>query len=101
MSCMASSVNRVRTFGRYAPVPGDVQIDPGSPAHPWFPGSPAAALQATVGQNETIFLAHRFAAGGNRDTTTDTNLYDVMAGVNPENFRFGPEFLAEWLPEVM
>lgn len=26
---------------------------------------------------------------------------DVMAGVNPENFRFGPEFLAEWLPEVM
>jgi len=27
--------------------------------------------------------------------------HDVMAGVNPENFRFGPEFAAEWLPDVM
>ncbi len=26
---------------------------------------------------------------------------DVMEGVNPENFRFGPQFVAEWLPEVM
>ncbi len=78
---LSSSVNRVTSFGRYAPVPGDVQIDPGSPAHPWHPSNPAPALRATVGAAETIFLAHRFAAGGNRDTSTNTNLYDVLLGV--------------------
>jgi iron complex outermembrane recepter protein len=79
---MTSSVNKVGSFGRYAPVPGDVQIDPGSPAHPWTAGSPAASLQSSVGATETIFLAHRFAAGGNRDTSTNTNLYDFTLGVN-------------------
>ena len=89
---MTSSVNRVTSFGRYAPVPGDVQIDPGSPAHPWhvnFPdvvpaagtaGLTRAQFRARVAANETIFLAHRFAAGGNRDTSSDTNLYDVLVG---------------------
>lgn len=79
---MSTSLSRVESFGRYAPVPGDVQIDPTSPAHPWHPNFPTAGLglRTTVGQNETIFLAHRFAAGGNRDTTTTTNLIDIQAG---------------------
>lgn len=78
---MSSSVNRVTSFGRYAPVPGDVKIEPGSPAHPWHAAFPDPTLRSRVGENETIFLAHRFAAGGNRDTSSDTNLYDVLAGV--------------------
>ncbi len=78
---LTTSVNRTKSFGRYAPVPGDVQIDPGSPAHPWHPDFPDVALRGQVAADETIFLAHRFAAGGNRDTTTTTNLYDVLAGV--------------------
>jgi len=79
---MATSLSRVESFGRYAPVPGDVLIAPGSPAHPWHPNFPAAglALRNTVGANETIFLAHRFAAGGNRDVSTTTNLVDAQLG---------------------
>lgn len=78
---MTSSVNRVTSFGRYAPVPGAVVIVPGSVAHPWHPNYPDTSLRARVGQNETILLFHRFAAGGNRDTTTETNLYDTQLGV--------------------
>jgi iron complex outermembrane receptor protein len=63
-----ASVSRTTTFGRYAPVPGVVQIDPTSPAN-------------LIGATETIYLAHRFAAAGNRDTTTDRNLYDIGVGV--------------------
>ena len=90
---MSSSVNKVTSFGRYAPVPGDVKIEPGSPAHPWHPNFPdvvpapgtagktRAEFRALVAPTETIWVAHRFAAGGNRDTSTTTNLYDVLLGV--------------------
>ena len=97
---MATSLSRVESFGRYAPVPGDVLIAPGSRAHPWHPSYPQVSLRAVPGTipdpvtgiiparvpangtlaNETIFLAHRFAAGGNRDTTTTTNLVDAQLG---------------------
>lgn len=78
------ALTKTDSFGRYAPVPGDVQIDPSSPAHPWnaaHPAGSAATLRPLVGANETIFLAHRFAAGGNRDTTTTTNLTDVQVSL--------------------
>jgi len=78
---MTSSVNRVDSFGRYAPVPGYVVIEPGSAAHPWTPGYPDPSLQSRIGQNETVLLGHRFAAGGPRDTNTETNLYDTLLGV--------------------
>jgi iron complex outermembrane receptor protein len=78
---MTSSVNRVTSFGRYAPVPGNVVIEPGSVAHPWHPAYPDTSLRTLVGENETILLSHRFAAGGNRDTDTETNLYDTLLGV--------------------
>lgn len=78
---MTSSVSRTTSFGRYAPVPGFVLIAPGTRGHPWHPQYPDQSLRARVGQNETIVLAHRFAAGGNRDTTTETNLYDTLLGV--------------------
>lgn len=99
---MSTSLSRVESFGRYAPVPGDILIAPGSPAHPWDANFPAAGvgLRAVPGTvpdpvtgviparvpangvlaNETVFIAHRFAAGGNRDTSTTTNLTDVQFG---------------------
>jgi iron complex outermembrane receptor protein len=78
---LTTQVNRASSFGRYAPVPGYVQIDPGSPAHPWTAGYPDPSLQALIGPDQTVLLAHRFAAGGTRDTTTETNLYDTMLGL--------------------
>lgn len=78
---MTSSVNRVSSFGRYAPVPDFMNILPGSVAHPWHPAYPDTSLRTRVGPDETILLAHRFAAGGTRDTVTETNLYDTLLGV--------------------
>lgn len=61
------SVSRNTSFGRYAPVPGEVLIEPGTPGD-------------LLGRAEPYYLAHRFAAGGNRDTLTDTNVYDATLG---------------------
>lgn len=63
-----TSVSRVESFGRYAPVPGYVEIAAGSPNNP-------------IGNAGPVALYHRFAAAGNRDNNTENNLYDVMAGV--------------------
>lgn len=62
------SVNRNTTFGRYAPVPGEVLIEPGSTFD-------------LLGRSEPYYLAHRFAAAGNRDNFSDTNVYDTTVGV--------------------
>lgn len=64
----ASNTNNT-SFGRYAPVPDAIQIEPGSVAN------------TSTTPNETVFLWHRFAAAGNRDTSTDGNLNDVALGV--------------------
>ncbi len=66
---LTASVSRTDTFGRYAPVPGEIPIQPGSPAYP-----------VGMGATGTVYLAHRFAAGGNRDNYTDRNLYDTAIG---------------------
>jgi iron complex outermembrane receptor protein len=73
------SVVRNTSFGRYAPVPGVVPIRPGTAGDlvDRSPGTPGAALAA----DQTYFLAHRFAAGGNRDTESDAQLYDAQVGV--------------------
>ncbi|MCU0952406.1 MAG: TonB-dependent receptor [Burkholderiaceae bacterium] len=63
-----TSVSRVESFGRYAPVPGLVEVAAGSPNNP-------------TGGASDVALYHRFAAAGNRDNNTENNLYDVMAGV--------------------
>lgn len=73
---MTTSVSRVESFGRYAPTPGVVLVDASSPNNP----------TATMTQNPTpgtavpFYLYHRFAAAGNRDTTTDSNVYDINFG---------------------
>ncbi len=76
---MNASVSRQKTFGRYAPVPGEVTINPGTLGDivDRSPGTPGAALAP----DQSYLLAHRFAAAGNRDTSTDRNLYDVGLGV--------------------
>lgn len=65
---ISTSVSRVESFGRYAPVPGQVTVAADSP------NNPSNGAYA-------ITLRHRFAAAGNRDDFSDTNLYDFGAGV--------------------
>ncbi|MDO8438858.1 MAG: TonB-dependent receptor [Telluria sp.] len=62
------SNTRNTSFGRYAPVPDFIQVDANSPNN----------TSRTPGS--VVFLAHRFAAAGNRDTSTDGNLTDMTLG---------------------
>lgn len=68
-----SWVSRVESFGRYAPTPATLTIDANSPNNP-------------TGGTNAVQLRHRFAAAGNRDTFTDNNVYDVLAGVRGNLF---------------
>jgi len=78
---LSANVSRVTSFGRYAPVPsspfpgGAPFIPVGSPNHPAvrFPGQ-------GYDPNRPVFIRHRFAALGNRDTTTDANVYSFDIG---------------------
>ncbi|SDQ54250.1 TonB-dependent receptor [Pseudoxanthomonas sp. CF125] len=65
---MTATASRVNSFGRYAPTPGEVFIPSGSPNDP----TPADGLPA--------FVRHRFAAAGNRDTSTDATVTDLLIG---------------------
>ena len=73
---MTASVSRAESFGRYAPTPGVVFVAPGGPNNPTanMPENP------NPGQSVGFYLYHRFAAAGNRDTTTDSNVYDLNFG---------------------
>lgn len=64
----ASNTNNT-SFGRYAPVPDAILVKAGSVAN------------TSTTPNQDVYLAHRFAAAGNRDTSTDGNLSDVGLGV--------------------
>lgn len=63
----ASSTNNT-SFGRYAPVPDTILIEANS----------AGNLSTTPDQR--VFLAHRFAAAGPRDTSTDAHVNDIVLG---------------------
>lgn len=76
-----ATVSRVKSFGRYAPVPsspwpspGLITISPDSPNHP------SNAVAGWTGTTDTVYLTHRFAAGGPRDGSIDSNLYDLNLG---------------------
>lgn len=64
----ASNTNNT-SFGRFAPVPDSILVRAGSPNN------------LSTRPNEDVFLAHRFAAAGNRDTSTDGNLTDMSLGI--------------------
>jgi iron complex outermembrane recepter protein len=89
-----ASLSRVESFGRYAPVPsspwpgGAPFIPVGSPNHPAvrFPND------ARYDANRPYFLAHRFAALGPRDTSTDANTYMIDWGFDATLGRFDVNF---------
>lgn len=71
------TVSRVSSFGRYAPTPSSpflgqsfIRVPVTSPNNPTAGTANARELQ----------LRHRFAAAGNRDTSTENNVYDVIVG---------------------
>lgn len=99
---MNAGVSRVKSFGRYAPVPsspwlvggfGFIRLDPGTPNHPGTPASEGGLNPAWeqyqneilnadgsvqyAGPDAQLLLAHRFAANGPRDTNTDASVYDL------------------------
>jgi iron complex outermembrane receptor protein len=83
---LAASNTRNTSFGRYAPVPDAILIDPNGVAAGLVNGG------AGIPAGETVMLAHRFAAAGNRDTSTDGNLYDVTVGARGDIGRFTVDF---------
>jgi len=76
---LQGSVSNVKSFGRYAPTPGVVAISPSSPQYPL--NDPAQGIPVGTDLTQTVYLFHRFAAAGNRDTSTDNSVYDVLGGV--------------------
>ena len=64
----SATVTKVDTFGRYAPVPGVVVVDEGTPN------------DIVVGDGQSTTYFHRFAAAGNRDTFTDSTNSDYLVG---------------------
>ena len=98
-------VNRVESFGRYAPVPsspwlvggfGAIRLDPGLPNHPATPPSEGGLnpLWQDYQQfaDDIILLAHRFAANGPRDTNTDAHVYDFDFGFQGRVSDFDVDF---------
>lgn len=66
-----ASVSKLGSFGRYAPVPGNVFIEAGSPNNP----------TTGTATEQDVYLWHRFAAAGNRDTTVDNTISSALMGV--------------------
>lgn len=65
---MTATTTKVETFGRYAPVPGQVRAAEGT-------------VQDLVhGDGRATVYRHRFAAAGNRDNYTDTTNSDYLVG---------------------
>jgi iron complex outermembrane receptor protein len=62
-----ASVSRSESFGRYAPAPSFFILGTTDARNPT--GGTAYA--------QPVYVYHRYAALGNRDTTTDNNVYDV------------------------
>jgi iron complex outermembrane receptor protein len=83
-----SSVSRVKSFGRYAPVPavdgnGNVPIlRADNPLNPTYGTADA----------QDVELYHRLAALGNRDNTVDNNVYNIGAGARGTVGGFDVEF---------
>jgi iron complex outermembrane recepter protein len=86
MAYMSASVSRVKSFGRYAPVPsspwpgGFPQLRPESPNHPGNPTGNNAGFTEGYDPTVTYRFIHRFAALGTRDANTDSNVYDINLG---------------------
>jgi iron complex outermembrane receptor protein len=77
----AANTTKVETFGRYAPVPGVVRVDDGTPNdinNGVICGGGPVCASPTDGR--ATYFYHRFAAAGNRDNFTDTQNSDYLLG---------------------
>lgn len=64
----SASLTRVESFGRYAPVPGIVVVEDGTPN------------DVDPGDGLPTYFYHRFAAAGTRDEFTDASNLDFLVG---------------------
>jgi iron complex outermembrane receptor protein len=79
---MTATNTRVKTFGRYAPVPGVVRAADGTPSDI---NDGVACINTPdpencVGDGSSTTFYHRFAAAGNRDNYTTANNADYLLG---------------------
>ncbi|MBE2210700.1 MAG: TonB-dependent receptor, partial [Xanthomonadaceae bacterium] len=91
-SYFTASVNRTKSFGRYAPVPsspwpgGAIRLVAGSPNHPATPAANGglnpnwADPYYQTFRTQDVFLFHRFAALGPRDGNTENTTSNFMLG---------------------
>ncbi len=91
-SYFTASVNRTKSFGRYAPVPsspwpgGAIRLVAGTPNHPGTPTANGglnpnwADPYYQTFRNQDVFLFHRFAALGPRDGNTENTTSNFMLG---------------------
>jgi iron complex outermembrane receptor protein len=77
----SASVTKVETFGRYAPVPGVVVVEDGTPndINSGVMCGPGGCAPGTTDGLPTYYF-HRFAAAGNRDNFTDSTNADYLIG---------------------
>ncbi|OHE80473.1 MAG: hypothetical protein A2X76_03975, partial [Lysobacterales bacterium GWF1_69_6] len=77
----AANVTKVETFGRYAPGPGVVVVNDGTPSdiNDGVACGPGGCAPGTTDGLPTYYF-HRFAAAGNRDNFTDTTNSDYLIG---------------------
>ena len=74
----AASMTKVETFGRYAPVPGVVRVEDGTPND--INSNPDLIDPNTGTDGLPTYYFHRFAAAGNRDNFTDATNADYLIG---------------------
>ena len=77
----AANVTKVETFGRYAPGPGVLVVNDGTPAdiNDGVACGDGGCAPGTTDGLPTYYF-HRFAAAGNRDNFTDTTNSDFLIG---------------------
>ena len=74
---MTATTTKVETFGRYAPVPGVLRVEDGTPNDI---NNGVMCGAACTGDGNPTYFYHRFAAAGNRDNSTDTTNSDFLVG---------------------
>ncbi|MFA5941754.1 MAG: TonB-dependent receptor [Sinimarinibacterium sp.] len=93
-----ASINRAKSFGRYAPALNDTSLSIPSD-NPFYQNEDIVQLGGDFGgtagevgiPDEELYatlLYHRFASIGTRDTTTDANVYDVSGIFSGSIFGF-------------
>ena len=79
----SASITNVESFGRYAPTPVGVKLEPTSPA---YLAITAATPGLAAAQPRGLWLRHRMAAAGPRDSSTDATVTAALVGVRGRLF---------------